>query len=340
MSKPSKVKKKNRIMVILIILILLIFLLLVLGYYYFYRSIHKVQRNNSQDKNIQKNEEVTTQGYRNIALFGVDSRQNRLEDATHSDTIIIASLNNKTKDVKLVSVYRDTYVNIPDKNKYDKINAAYFRGGYSLALTTLNKNLDLDISEYVTVNFQAIVDAVDLVGGIDIDVKNDEVKWVNGYMHELNKINGTNIAGISSSGLQTLNGTQATAYARIRYTAGGDYTRAQRQRLVVTKLFEKLKSSDLKTINQFINQVFPEIQTNLSDTEILSLAKSITKYKITDETGFPFEKVAHNYNKVSYVFPVDLAANVTELHKFLFNDTSYTPSTTVQEYSAHIKTIQ
>lgn len=339
MSNSNNKKKKSRFRIIFIIEILILILLLAAGYY-IWQSMHKIQRNNSQDVNIQKSENVKSKGYRNIVIFGGDSRSMRLEDATHSDTIIIASLNNKTKDVKLVSVYRDTFVNIPDKDDFDKINAAYYRGGYSLALSTINKNFDLDISEYVTVSFKAVIDAIDLVGGIDIDVKEDEVKWVNGYMHELNKINHTNVAGISGPGLQTLNGTQATAFARIRYTAGGDFTRTERQRLVVTKIFDKLKHSNIKTINRFINNVLPEIQTNLSDTEMLSLAKDITAYNIIDQTGFPFEKDAHRYNKVSYVFPIDLAANVKKLHEFLFNATTFTPSKTVQEYSDYINSIK
>ncbi len=332
-------KKKGRFRVLFIIELLLLAVILTVGIY-LYRSMHKIQRDANQDKNIQKNEEVAIDGYRNIALFGVDSRQNRLKDATHSDTIIIASLNNKTKDVKLASVYRDTYVNIPDKNAFDKINAAYFRGGYSLALSTINKNFDLDITEYVTVNFQAVVKAIDLLGGIEINVKDNEVKWLNGYVRELNRINNSNIAGITSAGTQTLNGTQATAYARIRYTAGGDFARTERQRLVVSKVFKKLKGSDIKTINRFIDTVFPQIKTNLTDIEMLSLAKSIFSYNIVDQTGFPFDKDAHTYKGVSYVFPIDLAANVTKLHQFLFDATDYKPSATVQNYSDYIKNLK
>ncbi len=333
-------KKKRRFMIIFICeMAVLAAIALAVGIYA-YRSIHKINRDTSQDENIQKNENVNIDGYRTIALFGGDSRDNLLEKSTHSDVIIIASINNKTKDVKLASVYRDTYVKIIDKDAYDKINAAYYRGGYSLALTTLNKNFDLDISEYVTVNFKAVVYAVDLLGGVEIDVQDNEVKWLNGYVRELNRINDTDVAGITSAGKQTLNGTQACAYARIRYTSGGDFTRTERQRTVVTKIFEKLKSSNIATINSFIDQVFPQVSTNLSDTELLSLAKDILSYDIVDQTGFPFEKDAHKYNGISYVFPIDLAANVTKLHEFLFDQANYTPSATVQEYSDYITSLQ
>ena len=338
MAKAVKKRKKGRFIAIFICEILLL-LILVAGIY-IYRKMDKLQFDNSQDENIQQNEEVEIDGYRNIALFGVDSRQNELEKSTHSDTIIVASINNKTKDVKLASIYRDTYVKIPDKNKFDKINAAYFRGGYSLALSTMNKNFDLNIKEYVTVNFKAIVNAIDLLGGITIDVQKNEVKYVNGYTRELNRINKTNVPGIKAAGKQTLNGTQATAYARIRYTSGGDYKRTERQRIVIDKVFEKLKGAGLSTTNAFINEVFPNIYTNLSKTELLDLAQDILSYDIVDQTGFPFEPDAHTYNKVSYVFPIDLSANVTKLHEFLFDETEYSPSDTVQAYSNEIEAIR
>lgn len=339
MAQQEKKKKKAGRLIGILFAELLILLLLFAGFK-IYTSLGKINRNNSQDSLIVKNPEITAdKGYRNIVIFGVDSRQNSLTEGTHSDTIIIASLNQETKDVKIASIYRDTYSNIPDIG-YKKINAAYFDGGYSLALSTINKNFDLDITEYVTVNFQAVVDAVDLVGGITLDVKEDELHYLNGYVNSLNKINGTNVPHLKSAGTQLVNGTQATAYARIRYTAGADYKRTERQRIVIEKVFEKVKNSNLATINAFINKVFPEVSTNLSKMEILGLAKDVLSYDIVDQTGFPFEKDAHTYDKVSYVFPIDLAANVTKLHEFLFNETGYVPSATVQEYSDHIESIR
>lgn len=337
MSDTRTKNRKSRFYITLFFILFAI-LIIVVGFFLYY-NLNKLNHNNSEDENIQQND-IEISGFRNIALFGVDSRKNALEKGAHSDTIIIASLNNKTKDVKLTSIYRDTYVKISDKNEFDKINAAYFRGGYSLALSTINKNFDLDVKEYVTVNFQAVVNAIDLLGGITIDIADNEVKYVNGYTRELNRINGTKVEGIKSSGTQLLNGTQATAYARIRYTAGGDYKRTERQRLVISKIFEKLKSSDIKTVNAFIKNVFPQISTNLSNTELIGLAKDILAYNIVNQTGFPFEPDSHTYHRVSYVFPVDLAANVTKLHEFLFDETGYVPTETVQGYSAEIEAIR
>ncbi len=333
----GKRKKRKTKLLLFIDLILLI---IIIGLVYFLYITGKTQMDDSKDDAIVTNEINSDDigGYRNIAIFGVDSRDNSLEKSTHSDTIIIASVNRKTKDIKLASIYRDTYVNIPD-NGYNKINAAYFKGGYALALNTINTNFDLDINEYVTVNFSAVCNVIDSLGGITLDITDEELKYVNGYTRELNKINGTNVGKLASSGTQLVNGTHATAYARIRYTSGGDYKRTERQRIVIEKIFDAAKSSDLLTINSIFNEIFPQVYTNLDSFDMLDLAKDIFSYHMVDQTGFPFEKTADYYNKVSYVFPDDLAANVTKLHNFLFEDETYVPSDTVQSYSDEIKAI-
>ena len=335
-NRGKRRRRKSRI----ILLIDLVLLVIVLGLIYFFYITSKTQLDVSGDKTIITNElnSDDIEGYRNIAIFGVDSRDNLTEKSTHSDTIIIASINKKTKDIKLASIYRDTYVNIPDKG-YNKINAAYFKGGYALALNTINTNFDLDIKEYVTVNFSAVCNVIDLLGGITLDISKEELKYVNGYTNELNVINDTNVGKLASAGTQLVNGTHATAYARIRYTAGGDIKRAERQRIVVEKIFEAAQSADPLTINAIFSEVFPQISTNLDSLKMLDLSKDIFSYKMLDQTGFPFENSAKYYKDISYVFPVDLAANVTRLHKFLFDDDAYVPSSTVQGYSDVIKAI-
>lgn len=329
---------KTGSLVAIFIVEILVLILICIGFKIIF-SMNKINQDNSDDSEIEKNEDVEIKGYRNIVIFGVDSRSNSVKEGTRSDTIIIASINNKTKDVKLASVYRDTYVNIPDLG-YKKINAAYFNGGYSLALTTINKNFDLDCTEYVTVNFEAVVKVVDMLGGIELDIQPEELKYLNGYVNSLNKINGTSVEHLKSAGTQVVNGTQACAYVRIRYTSGGDYKRTERQRIVVSRIFDKVKQSNMGTINDIIDTIFPMISTNLRNTEMLSLAKDVFSYDIADQTGFPFEKDAHTYKKVSYVFPIDLAANVTALHKFLFDDLTYVPSASVKEYSTYIESVR
>lgn len=335
-------KKRRRFKTKVVVIFDLVLLLLVgaIGYYFWMAS--KMQVDKSGDSSIVTNnpDNEDMEGYRSIAIFGVDSRENALKSDTHSDTIVIVSINRKTKDVRLASIYRDTYSLIPDDdNAFNKINAAYFRGGYPLALNTINTNFDLDVEDFVTVNFNAVCKVIDLLGGITLDITKEELKYVNGYTKELNKINGTNVGKMKSAGTQVVNGTHATAYARIRYTKGDDFKRAERQRIVIQKIFEKAKTADLKVLNSILNEILPEIYTNLDSVEILKLAKDLMSYNIVDETGFPFDKRAFTYHKVSYVFPVDLSSNVTRLHEFLFETTDYVPTDKVQEISAHLKEI-
>lgn len=276
-------------------------------------------------------------GYLNVALFGVDSRDNELEGDTRSDTIMIASLNRETMEVKIVSVYRDTLMEQKD-GTLNKANSAYSFGGPEDALAMSNKNLDLDIEHYVTVNFNALIDVIDAVGGIEIDVQEEEISYICGYATEIMKVTGKESPGVTEPGLQTLNGVQATAYARIRYTAGDDFKRAERQRDVLTKIIEKLQGASLAQINKIIDEVFPEVSTNFTLTEILEYAKDAFDYQLGETTGFPFDKSTDTLANVgSVVIPVTLSSNVEQLHKFLYGESdTYTASSTVNSISSKI----
>lgn len=276
-------------------------------------------------------------GYLNVALFGVDSREGELEKDTRSDTIMIASLNRETLEVKISSVYRDTLLQQTD-GTLNKANSAYAFGGPEAAVAMLNENLDMDIEHYVTVNFNALIDVIDAVGGIEIDVQNEEIQYINGYATEIIKVTGKDSAGVSQAGLQTLNGVQATAYARIRYTTGDDFKRAERQRDVLTKVIEKLQSASLSQINKIIDKVFPEVSTNFTLTEIMEYALDAFDYKLGETTGFPFDKSTDTLNNIgSVVIPVTLESNVQQLHEFFFGtEDGYTPSSAVSTISGNI----
>lgn len=285
-----------------------------------------------------KNSDSNKTGYTNVALFGVDSRDTGSFDAgTHSDAILVASINNDTGDVKIVSVYRDTYLNNGD-DVYNKATQAYFSGGPKQAISMLNMNLDLNITEYVSVDFSAITKTVDALGGIEIDVQEDELEHLNNYTVETSEVTGVETTKLTHAGLQTLDGVQATSYARIRYTSGDDYKRTERQRTVIEKIVEKAKASDIATLTKIANEVMPEISTNITLTDVLGLLSNIANYNIADTSGFPFEKTSTSAIKSvgSIVVPVDLVTNVEELHEFLFDDTDYTPSNTVQAISKKI----
>lgn len=334
-------KKSRRTLWITVTILLLLLVVLPIGYVIY--AVNRTNYDNSKDNEIIINDELleddnsleTKTGYTTFVIFGLDSRSNNLESDTRSDTIIITHVNNQTKEVKLASIYRDTYVEVPNHG-YTKINHAYAYGGYSLALSTINTNFDLNITQYVSVNFYAVAKVVDLLGGITLDITDSELKWLNGYMKENNRVNGTNVSGLTHAGTQTVNGTQALAYARIRYTSGGDFKRTERQRIVVSKIFEKAKEADVTTLISIVTKMLPDISTNISGAEILSYSKNLLNYQISESSGFPFEKDVRCINGVSYVLPINLSQNVSELHRYMYGDENYIPTAIVQSHSDYI----
>ena len=275
-------------------------------------------------------------GYWNIALFGVDNRENGEFDTGHSDTIMVCSINNDTKEVRLVSVFRDTLLEV-EEGSLQKATNAYQYGGAKAAIEMLNTNLDLDIEDYVSVDFKAVTDAVDAVGGVEIELTEEEARIMNNnYIPEVAKVT-EKAANYVSGGYQTLDGVQATSYCRVRYTAGNDFKRAERQRTVVMKLVEKAKQASLMELNDLINAVFPNIQTSLSSTQLISLAKQYKDYELVDTVGFPFEKITDTVgSKGSVVIPVTLEKNVDELYTYLFGDEEHEHSEKVRELSEEI----
>ena len=277
-------------------------------------------------------------GYTNIALFGVDARDEQLTKNTRSDTIMIASINNATGDIKLCSVYRDTYLNLSN-DTYTKCNAAYAQGGPLQAISMLNMNLDMDIQDFVTIGFRGLTDVVDALGGVTIDVTDAEISHLNNYQATMAQELKLNYTPVNSAGVQTLNGLQATAYCRIRYTAGDDFKRAERQRTVLMACMEKAQGMSYSQLETVANKAFGETYTSFDLDEILALLKNITNYKIVDNSGFPYEdmRATGTMGKAgSCVLPKDLQSNVKWLHQFLFDDSSYEVSPDVQKYSEKI----
>lgn len=274
-----------------------------------------------------------TGAYTNVALFGLDSREGEIDGGVRSDCIMIASINNETNDVKIVSVYRDTLMQQQD-GTYEKANAAYSYGGPQEAIALLNRNLDMDIKKYVSVNFNALADVIDLLGGIEIDLTEEEMIWTRGYASETSKVVGRPTEELTQAGLQTLDGIQAVSYARVRKTLGDDFKRTERQRIVLQKVVEKAQQADIATLNKIIDVVFPQISTNFMPKELMGIAANALNYKIGEMSGFPFEQMpCDNVKNLagSYVAPVGHVKNVTELHAFLFQETDYIPSEKVEE---------
>lgn len=304
--------------ILLIIILILVGLALGIGYAFISDKLSNVNFVDIDEANIELNSGVEQElkDYRNIAIFGLDSRDNSFSNS-RSDCIIIVSINKKTNDVKLTSVYRDTYVDIEGYG-LDKITHAYAYGGPELAINTLNKNLDLNITEFVTVNFDTVETIVDSIGGITLTITDSEASQI----------------GFSSGGTYTLDGKEALAYSRIR-KIDSDYQRTERMRTVLEAVFNKVKNQELSEISNFVDIVLPHISTNMSTNSIISLVPSAVFYKITDSTGWPYDVSGYS-SDAWYGVPVTLESNVKEFHQNIFGNSDYTPSDTVEEISDSI----
>lgn len=336
----KKKKKMNKglkaFLIILLILVILVVGILTAGYLFVNGKLGKMQTENIDTTAVGINDDVSKnlQGYRNIALLGIDSRADDYSLGNRSDCIIIASLNKKTNEIKLISVYRDTYVYVEENGtkKLDKITHAYSYGGPQNTLKSLNEALDLNITEYVTVNFDAVIAAVDALGGVNINIDSSEIKYINDYIDATSQSSGIKSSHITTTGTQKLDGVQAVAYSRIRYTSGGDYKRTERMRTVVTAMLNKAKTLSIGQLNSFADTILPRIKTNISTGDIWGLVPSLASFKVSESIGWPYEVEGITLDRW-YGVPVTLETNVTKLHKEAFGQENYEVSDTVKEMS-------
>lgn len=335
-NKPTRKNKKGKtfkiIGILLLVLIIVIAGIGVGGYSYIVSKLNKMQQVDINVDELDVNEEL--KGYRNIALFGVDSRDSNLGRGNRSDCIIIASINQKTKDVRLLSVYRDTFVQI-EGHGLDKITHAYSYGEAPLAIKTLNTNLDLNITEFATVNFDLVAEAVDVMGGIEITIETSELQYINEYINATSSSTGIKSSSITKAGKQTLDGVQAVAYSRIRYTAGGDYKRTERMRDVLEAMLRKLKTKSIGEINSLMDKILPKVYTNISSSSILAMVPDLLKYNVTQSIGWPYKTQGITLDRW-YGVPVTLESNVKQLHKEIFEEQNYEVPNDIKEISNKI----
>ena len=331
----SSKSKKKIILLALEVLVLVAAICILVIVMKFERTNTRVNINEENlDIHVDVAENETMKEYRNIALFGVDSTTGELESKTRSDTIIIASINEETKEVKLVSVYRDTFLNLGN-GTYTKCNAAYQKGGPEQAIQMLNTNLDMDITDFVTVGFKGLKDVVDALGGVEIEITQGEISHLNNYQYSMAEDMKIDYTPVKEPGLQTLNGLQAVAYCRIRQI-GNDFQRTERQRTVLTQISEKAKTMSASQLNEIATSAFEEVYTSLELEEILSLLGEINEYEIIDSAGFPQMDALTTGTIGSHgscVVPLDLAESVVWLHEFLFEEENYQVTERVQNNS-------
>ena len=342
----DKKKKARRTRIITMVIVELLTLVCIFGFGFVYRYMHMTADvafdvNKVRNDNIDISQKQKMSGYWTVAVFGVDSRNGDVGKGANADVQIIANVNMGTGDITLTSVYRDTYLNLGKGDRYSKSNAAYAEGGPEQAVAMLNKNLDLDIENYVTFNWKAVADVIDLLGGVDIDVSKAAFYYMNAYIHETclkSGISAQNPAAmyIKNAGPQHLNGVQAVAYARLRYM-DSDFERTKRQREVISQCLDLAKKTDLATLTKIIDTVLPQVAFNIDTADIIELAKGISRYNIRESVGFPkYLKDQMMGKKGACVIPATLESNVVWLHSILFADENYTVSDAVKCYSQKI----
>ena len=318
-------------------------------YGYFNKQLEETQTKLEFKQEVVINDNISAEvrekmekGFWTVAIFGVDSRDNSLGKGNQSDVIMIANLNRNTGEIKLVSVFRDTYLNINDKNTYNKINAAYATGGPEAAVKAINKNLDLNITHYATFNWKAVATVINILGGVEIDISPAEFHYINAFITETVKGTGIGSVQLKSAGVHNLDGVQAVAYGRLRLM-DSDYARTERQRIVISKAFEKVKTAKLSTLNDVVGHVFEMSATNIGFEDLAGLVKDVAKYHLGETTGFPAARgearIKIGNDRLSCVIPQTLESNVVSLHNFLYGDENYAPSKTVLDISAKIAEI-
>lgn len=280
-------------------------------------------------KNLMQGENWT------IAVFGVDSREGELEKNTRSDVIMLVNVNQKTGEIKLASVYRDTYLRVNDNSEYNKINKAYEEGGHAQAVKALEENLNLTIDDYMTFSWAAVAKGINALGGIDLEISDAEFSIINGFITETVNSTGIGSVQLTHPGMQHLDGVQAVAYGRLRLI-DTDFNRTARQRKVLSLAMDKAKQADSGTLVQLAAALLPEVSTSIGIDDMVPVLKNLNRYQIAGTKGFPFSLKTMDIGRLDVVVPTTLESNVVLLHQFLYNDAEYTAPQRVKDISARI----
>lgn len=281
---------------------------------------------NEADFDIDSQVAKDLKNYQNIAILGVDARKNESYKGSRSDAIIVARIKKDTGDIQLISVMRDSYLQIEGEDgskSLDKITHAHAYGGGLDTCKSLNRNLDLNISEFVVFNWQSVADLVDAVGGVTVDIQANEISDMNQYGNESAKNVGGTYTEIYNTGKTKLNGAQAVTYCRIRKNSGGDTGRGNRYKEVMSQLLTKASKMSVSDLNKVANEIFPEIQTNIKKTTMLTMLTKINGYKFGKNYGWSKKYYGGIINGVWYSVPKTLESNVQWLHKKAFGQTDY-----------------
>ena len=265
----------------------------------------------------------------------MDNREGKKEAGALSDVIMLASMNKRTGEIKLCSVYRDTYAEIDGNGTYHKMNEAYFLGGHEQAVKALERNLNIRIDDYVSFTWAAVAKGISALGGVDLELSDAEFYYINAFITETVQSTGIPSVHLPHAGMNHLDGIQAVSYGRLRLM-DTDFNRTARQRKVLSLAMEKAKKAGPLKLASVAAQVLPEVSTSMNMADFTSLAAQVGRYHLGETGGFPFARTTKKIRKMDVVIPATLESNVVELHQFLYGDSSYTPSSEVQKISSHI----
>ena len=320
----KKKKKKSLFFKISITIVSIIALLIVIGIGIFFSIFNKMDNVDLNKGNLgvtPKEELEVYDNYKkikNIALFGIDSA----DGVGRSDSMMIATVDPIHDKLKITSLMRDSYVNI-EGHGYDKLNHAYAFGGPELSIKTINQTFGLNVEEFVTVDFASIPKIIDILGGLELNITSEELEYINSYIDDINIQDSTYSPHITYAGPQVVDGVQALAYSRIRYTSGGDYERTRRHRTVLEGLFNKALSLSPTQYPTIINQILPYVQTNLGTTDIISLASKVATMGsgTLEQDRFPRDGFCWGENIDGiYYLGFDEAVTKKQVMDYIFDD--------------------
>lgn len=340
---PRPRRKKHRGLIILLVVVLILVALIAAAAIYLNTLWSRTDSADFSDSDITVNSDLpasvteNAKNYRQILIFGVDSRDNTtLESGTLADSNILCTINKKTGEMKLTSIYRDTYVETEDGDGM-KLTEVYSSLGAKGSISTINRNFDLNVKDYITVNWKAVAQTINELGGLDLELTEAECEGINKYIAEVEESTGLDSEDVEETdGTQHLDGVQAVTYCRLRKGLGDDYKRTERQRIVIEATLAKAKSAGIPKVLSICNDVFPSISSNMSLTDVAALATGLSRFQISDSEGFPYESRTEDGGHY-YLYPDTLVSNVTELHQKVYGDEDYSPSGTVSGISEDIE---
>ena len=320
----KKISKTKKVLLIIFLIISLLITGAICTINYFTSKIDRVEIDRNVVTETGKEPAKEDENIISIALFGTDFTENEKYGNLYgaSDSTMILGIDTKNNKLKLFSLMRDLYLDLPDgSGNKQNLNYTMAYGGPELILKTINYNFNLKVDKFIHVSLRTLPTIIDKLGGIQLDITSDELNYINRYIKNIDKQNGTSTPSLTSSGLQTLNGTQAAAYCRIRYTEGKDFKRTERQRAVLNALFEKFKNTSITDLTSIMKDILPLVSTNLTNSEIISIATKVLSMgsPTIEQSRFPLDGKSEMISTNMLHLTTDIAETTKDIHNFLYS---------------------